>query len=113
MSGVGGRDESDRWDAGTKAEMEGAPSIYEDEARVYAAIDDSVWSGLEDITAGELGDGRGRTQGASEEPMRQGKAAGGRSARYVKMVSAGGVEGLRTGMVLREVLGPPVSLRDD
>ncbi len=105
MTGVGGREDSDRWGAGLEAEIEGAPSIYADEAKVYATIDDSIWSRMEDISSGELGDGRGRVQGEEgEEPLRRRRGFGGRNtSRYLEPIASGGLEGLRSAVVLREL----------
>ncbi|TVP42118.1 MAG: hypothetical protein EA350_17480 [Gemmatimonadales bacterium] len=73
---------------------------------------DEPWGELEDISSGEIGDGRGAVQGAVD------LGAGGGSRRfgatespYVKLVASGRQEDLKAAIVLREVLGAPVGSR--
>jgi hypothetical protein len=104
MEGVGGREDSSRWTKG----------MDEEEKRVYT-LPPEPWEALEDITAGEISDGRGRVQGSVEG----GAAAGGAGRRrrgsgrgaYTRLLETGEIEDMRKAIVLREVLGTPVGFR--
>ncbi len=106
MSGVEGREASERWTSGSTREV---PAFDPGEASIYAEIEEP-WGDLEDITAGELGDGKGHAQEGEKGSARRGR--GGRSARYLAPLTEGGREGLRSAVVMQEVLGRPVAFRD-
>jgi hypothetical protein len=73
---------------------------------------DEPWGELEDISRGEIGDGRGATQGAVDLYGGEGaRRAGASESPYVRLVSTGRQEDLKAAIVLREVLGAPVGSR--
>jgi hypothetical protein len=69
------------------------------------------WGELEDITRGEIGDGRGAVQGALE--LEGAVRVGASRSPYVRLLTSGKREDLRAAVVLQEVLGPPVGSRGD
>ncbi len=70
------------------------------------------WGQFEDISKGEIGDGRGRTQGEADTEAGPRRRAGATDSPYVRLVAGGTTEDLRSAVVLREVLGTPVAARD-
>ena len=105
MKGVGGREDSSRWTEG----------MEEEEKRVYT-LPPEPWESLEDITTGEISDGRGQVQESVEGPTGAGvesrrRRGSGRGA-YTRLLETGKIEDLRKAVVLREVLGVPVGFRD-
>ncbi len=104
MEGVGGREDSSRWTKG----------MDEEEKRVYT-LPPEPWEELEDITAGDISDGRGRVQGSVEGAAATGeegrrRRGSGRGA-YTRLLETGEIEDMRKAIVLREVLGTPVGFR--
>lgn len=69
------------------------------------------WGQLEDISQGEIGDGRGAVQGAVELGEGARRRQGASDSPYVRLVSTGRQEDLKAAIVLREVLGAPVGAR--
>jgi len=70
------------------------------------------WGDLEDISRGEIGDGRGAVQGAVDldgggASRRQGSS----TSPFVRLVASGRQQDLQAAIVLREVLGAPVGSR--
>lgn len=107
MEGVGGREDSSRWTEGVEEE---------EKKRVYT-LPPEPWEALEDITAGEISDGRGRVQesvegtaGAGAEGRQQRRGSG--RGTYTRLLETGEIEDLRKAIVLREVLGGPVGFRE-
>ena len=68
------------------------------------------WGALGDISSGEIGDGRGATQGAVDVFGEGGtsRRAGATDSPYVRLVSSGRQSDLKAAIVLREVLGTQV-----
>jgi len=73
---------------------------------------DEPWGELEDISRGEIGDGRGAVQGAVDLGGEGGsRRYGATESPYVRLVASGRQEDLKAAIVLREVLGAPVGSR--
>jgi hypothetical protein len=107
MEGVGGRDDSSRWTEG------GTEGVHEQEERVYR-LPPEPWGALEDISSGEIADGRGRVQSAAAvgpdaAPVRRGVGRG----TYTRLLETGDIRDLRKAIVIREVLGTPVGFREE
>lgn len=100
---------SDRWSGG----IAGRPEVVE------LSLDEP-WEYLEDITAGEIGEGTGglgEGLGDGDPSTTRGRSAGGLPGRkgtspYTRLLTQGREEALREAIVLREVLGEPVGWRD-
>jgi hypothetical protein len=72
------------------------------------------WGALEDISSGEIADGRGRVQSAAAvgpdaAPVRRGVGRG----TYTRLLETGDIRDLRKAIVIREVLGTPVGFREE
>jgi hypothetical protein len=73
---------------------------------------DEPWGEMEDISRGEIGDGRGAVQGAVDLMGDAGsRRYGATESPYVRLVASGRQEDLKAAIVLREVLGAPVGSR--
>ena len=66
---------------------------------------------LEDISRGEIGDGRGAMQGAVDLGGAGARRRGASASPFVRLVASGRQEDLQSAIVLREVLGTPVASR--
>jgi hypothetical protein len=71
------------------------------------------WGDFEDISAAEIGDGRGATQGSVALGGLEGatRRPGVTDSPYVGLLATGRRKDLRSAVVLREVLGTPVGAR--
>jgi len=72
---------------------------------------DEPWGDLEDISRGEIGDGRGAMQGAVDLGGAGARRRGATASPFVRLVASGRQEDLQSAIVLREVLGTPVASR--
>lgn len=72
---------------------------------------DEPWGDLEDISRGEIGDGRGAMQGAVDLGGAGSLRRGASASPFVRLVASGRQQDLQAAIVLREVLGTPVASR--
>ena len=109
---------SARWMEGLDRE----PSEVRTGRRVADGLDEqSVWGAYQDISLGEIGSAEedglryedpvpGAAAAASGSPGRSGRAT--HASSYVSLLTSGREEDLRSAIVLREVLGPPMGAQD-
>ncbi|TVP77366.1 MAG: hypothetical protein EA352_03880 [Gemmatimonadales bacterium] len=97
----------DRYSAGADDEL------ARQEAELFGAQAEP-WKDMDDISDGEIADGRGgvgddEDDGPATGPLRRARRGG--AGRYTRLLESGSMEDLRKAVVLREVLDQPLSLR--
>lgn len=108
MEGTRGREESESWAGGT---------IQEEESRIYD-LPEEPWGGMDDISSEDLTTTSGQEAppeaawGTRTRRPSRPRGMSGRG-RYTRLLATGSVDDLRKAIVLREVLGPPIALKDE